>query len=66
MNICDFLFGPGHWLWAQYGQWILLEGIISPLQIYGQSRSISNIQTIGNNSYYQGYYHTQCFIHNMY
>ena len=54
MNICDFLFGTGNWLWAQYGQWIILEGIIASSQIYGQSRNLNNIQAIGNNSYYQG------------
>ena len=61
MNICDFLFGHGNWLWAEYGQWILLEGIVSPYQIYGQSRNLNNIQTVGNNSYYQGKYHDVLF-----
>ena len=53
MNICDSLFGHGYWFWAQYGQWMILEGIISPSQIYGQSRNIDSIVPANNNDYYQ-------------
>ena len=54
MTTCDLLFGHGTWYWAQIGTWILLEGIISPIQIYGQTRKLQNLQVISNNSYYQG------------
>ena len=54
MNISDFLFGAGNWLWAEYGLWVVSEGIVAVRQIYGQSVISAVPNVINNNSYYQG------------
>ena len=54
MNLSDFLFGAGNWLWAEYGLWVVFEGIIGVRQIYDQSVISAVPNVINNNSYYQG------------
>ena len=54
MNISDFLFGAGNWLWAEYGLWVVFEGIMAVRHIYGQSVISAVPNVINNNSYYQG------------
>ena len=56
MNICDLILGHGNWGFAQYGLWIILEGIVLPGKIYGQPRSLRTLQPITSKRYYQGNY----------
>ena len=54
MTLCDVLFGPGNWLWAQYGTWIIFEGFLAPAQKYGKTRDHTSLRPNSNNTYYQG------------
>ena len=53
MDICDFLFGIGNWLWAEYFLWVIVEGIIVPRH-NGMETNGESFRRGFNTSYYQG------------